>query len=211
MENDSKKKNGASGCHCELPTAGLLFHASQTPGIKALEPRVSNHGKPLVYLSDRRENTLVYLSNAVEKFCRETGFPPQPSYPKWGSYGFSKEGILTLDEYYPNATTDTYKGVSGYIYTVEREDGMTPLSDIPHAFFSEKPVKTVGCEFVPDALEALLQAEREGKVILNSYRDNSEKMLQWIENGIREEYENAEGSPAYRAFLKGKFDFLKDC
>lgn len=50
-----------------------LFHASQTPGIRVLEPRVSNHGKPLIYFSDCRENTLVYLSNAVEKFCREKG------------------------------------------------------------------------------------------------------------------------------------------
>ena len=49
----------------------MYFHASQVKGIKVLEPRISNHNIPLVYLSAKRENTLVYLSNAVEKFCKE--------------------------------------------------------------------------------------------------------------------------------------------
>ena len=49
----------------------MYYHASKTAGLVCLEPRVSNHGIPLVYLSSKRENVLVYLSNAVEKFCRE--------------------------------------------------------------------------------------------------------------------------------------------
>ena len=52
----------------------MYYHASQTGGIRCLEPRLSQHGAPLVYFSSKRENVLVYLSNAVEKCCRETGF-----------------------------------------------------------------------------------------------------------------------------------------
>ena len=52
----------------------MYYHASQIKDIKVLEPRKSNHNIPLVYLSVKRENTLVYLSNAVEKFCKEKGF-----------------------------------------------------------------------------------------------------------------------------------------
>lgn len=52
----------------------MYYHASPVAGIKVLEPRISNHNIPLVYLSEKRENTLVYLSNAVEKFCKEKGF-----------------------------------------------------------------------------------------------------------------------------------------
>ena len=52
----------------------MYYHASQVEGIKQLEPRVSDHHVPLVYFSTKRENTLVYLSNAIEKYCRETGF-----------------------------------------------------------------------------------------------------------------------------------------
>ena len=49
----------------------MLYHASQTPGIEVLEPRTSNEGVPRIYFSDKRENVLVYLSNAVEKTCRD--------------------------------------------------------------------------------------------------------------------------------------------
>jgi len=43
----------------------MYYHASQTANIKVLEPRISNHNIPLIYFSTKRENVLVYLSNAV--------------------------------------------------------------------------------------------------------------------------------------------------
>ena len=51
----------------------IYYHASQVGGISILEPRVSNHNIPLIYLSKKRENVLVYLSNAIEKYCKEKG------------------------------------------------------------------------------------------------------------------------------------------
>lgn len=71
----------------------MYYHASQIGGIIMLEPRVSNHGVPLIYFSKKRENTLVYLSNAVEKYCKETGFEHSGTWQKWGPYGFTKDGI----------------------------------------------------------------------------------------------------------------------
>ena len=49
----------------------MFYHASPVKGIIQLEPRVSDHHIPLVYFSTKRENTLVYLSNAIEKYCRK--------------------------------------------------------------------------------------------------------------------------------------------
>ena len=66
----------------------MYYHASRIKDIKVLEPRKSNHNIPLVYLSVKRENTLVYLSNAVEKFCKEKGFQYEGVWSKWGPYGF---------------------------------------------------------------------------------------------------------------------------
>ena len=43
----------------------MYYHASPFGGITQLKPHVSNHGIPLVYFSKKRENVLVYLSNAV--------------------------------------------------------------------------------------------------------------------------------------------------
>ena len=66
----------------------MLYHASPTGGLTVLTPHVSNHGHPLVYFSKKRENVLVYLSNAVEKYCRDTGFVHTGQWEKWGPYGF---------------------------------------------------------------------------------------------------------------------------
>ena len=49
----------------------MYYHASPVGGIRQLEPRISNHGVPLIYFSRKRENVLVYLSNAIEKYCRD--------------------------------------------------------------------------------------------------------------------------------------------
>jgi len=185
----------------------MFYHASQTPHITVLTPHISNHGKPLIYLSTRRENVLVYLSNAVEKCCKEIGFEHHGSFQKWASYGFTKEGVLRLEEYYPNATVDTYKGVSGFLYSANVIDHYEKQPDIPYAVITEAPVAVSSCEFIPDAYEAILEAVAEGKIVLCRYEDNSAAKLDWIKSTNASEYENAEDHPEYRAFLKAKFDF----
>lgn len=187
----------------------MLYHASRTAGIKTLAPRVSNHGVPLVYLSQKRENVLVYLSNAVEKCCREASFAHNGPYTVWGSYGFNPEGILTLDEYYPGASYDTYGGVDGYIYSVGESGGFGKMKDIPFAYTSELPVETTDCEYIRDAFGAILSAAEQGKIIITKYENNTSAKLEWIEKTVKEEYRQAEDRPEYRFFLREKFDFLK--
>ena len=118
----------------------MYYHASPTPDITTLEPRVSNHGRPLLYFSEKRENVLVYLSNAIEKFCRETGFAHTGPWQKWGPYGFTQDGRLQIQEYYPNALVETYAGVPGYIYAVEDFPRADFDVSIPFAAVSETPV-----------------------------------------------------------------------
>lgn len=186
----------------------LLYHASPVPGLRTLEPRISNHGIPQVYFSRKRENVLVYLCNAIEKYARETNFPYTGPWEKWGPYGFSKDGRLRLEEYYPHATKDTYQGVSAYIYCVEETSSMHPLPDIPDAVVSPEPVAVKSCEWIPDAYEEIQKALREELNTLVSYEQGSEAWHRQIETLLREDYENAAGHPEYRHFLEGKFPFL---
>lgn len=185
----------------------MFYHSSPVEGIKILEPRVSNHDRPLIYFSKKRENVLVYLSNAVEKYCKETGFAHTGKWTKWGPYGF-QDGIQRIEEYYPNALEDTYRGVSGYIYSAETiPESDFPL-EIPDAVVSDQPIPVTHCEFVPDAYAAILQAEKEGLITILRYKDNNEKQLEWIERTARQEYEKAVNQPEYRHFLEGKFPFV---
>ncbi len=186
----------------------MLYHASSTAGIDILHPHISNHGEPLVYFSEKRENTLVYLSNAVEKYCKETSFKYNGVWERWATYGFNKEGLLVLEEYYPNAAKLTYKGVPGYIYSVEKDSCFEPQGDIPYAFISRSNVNTVGCEFVSDAYEAILSAAEEGRIIFKPYDSNSPQKLKWIEDTVKKEYKSAENHPEYRYFLKNHFKNL---
>lgn len=188
----------------------MYYHASQTRGIKVLEPRVSNHNIPLIYFSDKRANVLVYLSNAIEKYCKQTNFNYDGNYSKWGPYSFTKDGKLQLEEYYPNATEETYKGVSAYIYYIEDIPGKEKLENIPHVFKTniETPIDSV--EYISDAYEAIMEAVAKGEIVLVKYNDFIKQKKEWLENIIKKEYDEADNHPEYKYFLKEKFDFLKN-
>lgn len=183
----------------------MYYHASNVANITELIPGVSMHGKPFVYLTTKRENALVYLSNAVEKYCKEIGFEYSGKYYKWCSYGFTKDGILELQEYWPDAVVDTYAGVSGYIYSAENVTSAESMKDIPFAATSTEHVSVDACEYVPDAYEALKEAADKGLIVIKKYSENSEKMLAWIERCIKEQYKIASEIPDYKVFLEGKF------
>lgn len=188
----------------------LYYHASQIGGIKILEPRISNHNTPLIYFSTKRENVLVYLSNAVEKYCKETKFYHKDKWHKWASYGFDTDGILILDEYYPDALKDTYKGVSGYIYSVNNiQENKTDIN-ISNAITTSAPAVVTDVEFIEDAYTEIIKASEADLIKIRRYEDMSDNMLSWIENTIKNEYANSENEPDYRYFLKAKFDFIKE-
>ena len=183
----------------------MYYHASQIANIKILEPRVSNHNIPLVYFSTKRENVLVYLSNAIEKYCKETRFEYDGNWQKWGPYGFEPDGRLRLEEYYPNALEDTYKGVSGYIYYAENIGNVSENIKISNAFATSEKVIINECEYIEDAYAEIKSAEEKGLIKILRFEDMDEKKLAWIENTMKKEYEEAIEHPEYRHFLRGKF------
>ena len=189
----------------------MYYHASQTPDISILQPHLSEHGRPLVYFSDRRENVLIYLSNAVEKYCRENGFNHNGVYQKWGPYGFDSDGILRIEEYYPNALEETYKNTSGYIYTCFSIPFDAFQVNIPHAFVSNIPVKPSSCEYIFDAYEEILKAQNSDLIRITPYDEFIAKRRNWLERIIMSEYKEATEHPEYRFFLRGKFpEILED-
>ena len=189
----------------------MYYHASKVKGLSVLEPNVSMHEKPLVYLSRKRQNVLIYLSNAIEKFYRESGFVYDGVYQKWGPYGFDEDGIIRIEEYYPDALRSSMQGESGYIYSIKEaklSDFDTGICDV---VVSEKTVRVDGCEYVEDAYEAILEAEEKGLLRILRYEDLTDQKKQWINETVRREYEEAEEHPEYRYFLLHHFsDILKE-
>lgn len=182
----------------------MFYHASSTADIKTLIPFSSGHGTPLVYFSSKKENTLVYLSNPVEKYCKEIGFKSSGRYYRFMSYRFTKDNILEIMEYWPNALEETYAGVSGYIYATSQLPS-TKIMDIPYVTASEAPATIESAEYVPDAYFAIKQAEREGKIKIVRYHENSTERLEHIKTLICREYKKAQAIPEYKIFLEAKF------
>ncbi len=187
----------------------MYYHASNVKDLKMLKPHISNHGKSWVYFSTKRENILVYLSNAVEKHIKEKYNRPLKQYAKWASYGITSDGRVRVEEYYPNATLETFKGVSGYIYNVNQLDNVQPLKGIKDVFVTQDEVKVDGCEYVIDAYEELLKAEQEGKIVIERFEDITEQKRDWIKKIISNEYDNTDNNE-YKEFLLDKFVWLKD-
>lgn len=186
----------------------MYYHASQVSNIKVLEPRTSNHKKPLVYLSAKRENVLVYLSNAIEKYCKETGYTYEGPWQKWGPYGFTDDGRILLEEYYPNAFEETYKGVSGYIYYTSVMPEPEMDIQIKDAIATAENVPVEGVEYVEDAYEAILDAAESGLIVLRKFEEQPQKKLDWIKRIMTSEYVDAGEHADYKYFIENKFPFV---
>mgnify|MGYP007027377572 CR=1 FL=1 len=60
-------------------------------------------------------------------------------------------------------------------------------------------------EFVDDAYEEILKAEKNGLIKIIRYDEMTDKKKEWLKNIIKEEYKNAIDHPEYRFFLEGIF------
>ena len=141
----------------------MFYHASSISGLQILVPYTSGHTKALVYFSEKMENTLVYLSNPVERYCKEIGYEHSGRYYRFMSYRFTKDNILEILEYWPNALEETYMGVSGYIYGVMQIPN-AQMIEMPYVIASETPISIESYEYIPDAYLAIMQAEKEKKI-----------------------------------------------
>ena len=160
-----------------------------------------------MYFSTKRENILVYLSNAVEKYIKEKYNRPLKQYEKWASYGIASDGRVRIEEYYPNATKETFAGVSGYIYKVNNLEDAKPLRGIQDVFVTQDEIAVDGCEYVSDAYEEILRAEHEGKILIERFEDITPKKREWIINTMKNEYENSDNDD-YKDFIRSKFDWV---
>lgn len=77
--------------------------------------------------------------------------------------------------------------------------------DIPFAFTTTSKVRVDNCEFIPDAYEAMVQAEKDGKIAIRRYENHSEKKRNWIRATMIQEYNSNSQHPEYLAFIKAKF------
>jgi hypothetical protein len=139
------------------------YHCSPTAGLTVLEPRkpVSFEKPSRVYLTTLLPMALMYAVRNYEY-----------------SYGYTKEGQIHFDEYFPNALEILYRGKSASLYLCDPEK--TESTKIPNEAISETAVPVISEIHIPDACEALLEQERLGALVIRRYHELPESMLDWI-------------------------------
>ena len=139
------------------------YHCSPNAGLTVLEPRKPEAFKkpPRVYLTTLLPMALMYAVRNYEY-----------------SYGYTKEGQIYFDEYFPNALEILYRGRSASLYLCAPEK--TETTKIPNEAVSETAVPILSETHIPDACEALLEQERLGALVIHRYHELSERMLNWI-------------------------------
>ncbi len=177
----------------------ILYHGSNTTGIKMLEPRQADHDRPYIYMTTVDVVAAFYLCNAVER----------PYY--WFPYGFDREtGVPVYHELYPNALKEVSQGVSGCIYVVEAdEESVLPFKNIPVARLATQPVKVVKEIRVEDAYSLFMDYVQQGKMKVARYEDKTEQQLaNWhgmVLAYIKEKDMIKTPDCSYARFVKDKF------
>ena len=95
------------------------------------------------------------------------------------TYGY-REGQIHLDEYFPNALEILYRGKCASLYICRPEQ--TETTQIPNEAVSEKPVPVIEEILIPDALEALLEQQRLGNLLIRRFHELPERAYDWIRN-----------------------------
>ena len=146
------------------------YHCSPVHGLKVLKPGIpTNFDKPArVYLTTLFPMALMY---GVRNF----------EY----TYGYTREGQIYYEEYFPDALRILYKGKSASIYVCAPE--AVEFTQIPNEAVTESEVAVLEEIFLPDVYEAILEQEQLGNLIIRKYEQLSPGMRAWIRKAEKEE------------------------
>ena len=183
----------------------MFYHGTNVGGIKELKPSLSNQGK-YVYFSDERLRIIPYLVNPVQKFVDDKyGKGKYKTSLRWARFTFINNKLVLI-EAYPNYIEDTFKGQIGYIYYFENIEGLKALNN-PHTFGLDKAVKVEKVEVIPDVYDEILRLEKDGKLVIKKYEENTEKENRDFEEFVKGEMlkKNKYYNEFYREFLREKF------
>lgn len=140
-----------------------FYHCSPTSGLTVLEPRKpKSFDKPAsVYMTTSLPMALMYGIRNYEY-----------------SYGYTKEGQIFFDEYFPDALEILYRGRTASLYLCDPCE--TATTRIPNEVVSSSAVPVISETVIPDVCEALLEQERLGALVIHRYQDLTQGNLDWI-------------------------------
>lgn len=139
------------------------YHCSPTAGITVLQPKKpASFEKPAgVYMTTLLPMGLMYGVQNYEY-----------------TYGYTREGQIYLEEYFPDALETLYRGKSASLYLCD--PGNVSTTRIPNEVICDSAVPVIQETRIPDVCEALLEQERLGTLVIHRYNELSAGKLDWI-------------------------------
>ena len=147
----------------------MLYHASETKGLKTLMPHISTHGKAYVYA----------VANRVAAVC--FGAPKDDFDLLMDECG----GKTVLYECYPGALTRVYAGKSCSLYTLRDDGFLQGQTGWDAELVCEGAVDVLHEETIDDIYEYLMSAAKQGDCIINFYSDD-EKYTEMLREELSE-------------------------
>lgn len=140
-----------------------FYHCSPTAGLTLLQPKKPFFSeKPaMVYMTTLTPMALLYGIHNYEY-----------------SYGYTPEGQIYFDEYFPHALEILYRGKRASLYRCA--PNKTASTRIPNEAVSEEAVPVLEEQLIPDVCEALLEQEKQGALVIHPYDTLSPQMKDWI-------------------------------
>ena len=139
------------------------YHCSPIHGLTVLQP-----GKPQSFEKPARVYMTTLLSMALMYSVQNYEY----------TYGYTKEGQIYFEEYFPNALETIYRGKSASLYLCDPE--IIEPTQIPNEAVSVNAVPVIREIRIPDACESLLEQERQGTLVIRRYHELPERTLDWI-------------------------------
>ncbi|MBR6049940.1 MAG: hypothetical protein IKP68_01905 [Clostridia bacterium] len=131
----------------------MLYHASDTKGIKVLEPRASSHGVPYVYAIGDRLTSLLFGA-------------PKDDFDLLID---EVDGVTVIYECYPDALEKIYKGKCCSLYTVSGETFESGVTGWDAELVSRVAVPVVKEEFITDIYRKIKKAAECGECKIHRY------------------------------------------
>lgn len=150
----------------------ILYHGSSVGGLTQLEPSLSEHQKPYVYLASNPVVALLYTVKPVPK--------PFSFYP----YGFRGEKVI-YSEYYPNCFEDIYKGKKGFLYVCDGVENAENPTAINCAYTSKAPVRISSCLEIEDVFERFMQYKNDGLFEIKPFEAISKNELDFVYGDLK--------------------------
>lgn len=146
-----------------------VYHGSHKSGITRLEPVSPLHAAPdtkVVYLSGNEPYSLFYIWDA------QRNRTPR----KHVTCGL-RSGVVHYQEQFPGQLEAFYKGVSGYLYHIEKTPDMIPVAEREEMWACPHAAEIARTAFIPDVYAEIMRHVRSGSVLVTQADEDFKRQL----------------------------------